>query len=425
MTSTTLEPSCPECGTQLATAPDEAPWCSACEWNLDHFPGEPRYSWFWNRMAAADRRAGYRSDRLLAESTDPEPVGRNDYRVLVGISAVVMAAMVAAIAGGLWLIVAGGPFWPIVIGLLLLGFAAVLRPRFQRFKPLLTTSYQVEPAQAPTLYEVMERIADRLETPRPDAVLITFGWNAGVLTTGPRPRRVLILGVQLLLALRPAEVVALLGHELGHLKYADTRRGLLTAPARDSFGRLSELIRPPAVSPWELGPSIQLAGLLIWQLTGGVVSWLLFAVHVAINRLSARDQRTVELRADDLAARAAGTEAALRLVDVLAAVPVLTGFVQHHVPKGEAALRWRRMLHAVRERESAGAPARRQLSIRTEASLFATHPAPGRRHQWLSARPPQVSAVHLTESEASALEQEFKPYAEALHRTMLKEIVHD
>lgn len=128
-----------------------------------------------------------------------------------------------------------------------------------------------------------------------------------------------MLGVPLLLALRPAEVIALLGHELGHLKYADVRRGTLTAPARHSFGRLSRLIRPPAVSPWELGPSIQLAGLLIWQLTAGVVSWLLFAVHLAINR------------------------------------PALTEYVQHHVPKGEAAVRWRRMLRTVRDRERAPA----------------------------------------------------------------------
>jgi heat shock protein HtpX len=79
----------------------------------------------------------------------------------------------------------------------------------------------------------------------------------------------------------------------------------------------------------------------------------------------------------------------------------------------------------VRERESAGAPARRQLSIRTEASLFASHPAPGRRHQWLATRPSHGAAVVVGEAEAAALEQEIKPYAEALHRTMLKNIIHD
>ena len=420
-----VEAACPRCGTALATAPEEAPWCAACEWNLDHFPREPGYSWFWNRIAGADRRAGFRSDRLLAASTEPVPVGRNDYRFLVAVSAVLMVVMVAAIVAGLWLIVVGGPFWPIVFGLLLLGFAAALRPRFRRLKPLLTTSYRVEQANAPTLHALIGRIAERLDAPRPDVVLFTFGWDAGVLTTGPRPRRVLVVGVQLLLALRPQEVVALLGHELGHLKYADPRRALLTAPARHTFGRLSELIRPPRVSALELGPSIQLGALLIWQLTGGVVSWLLFAVHLAINAVSARDQRTVELRADDLAARAAGTDAALDLLDVAADVPALAEYVQRHVPKGEAAAHWRRILRAVRERESAAAPMRRQLSIRTDASLFSSHPAPGRRHQWLAARPACAGAVIVGEAEAVTLEDEIRPYAEALHRTMLKAIVHD
>ena len=301
----------------------------------------------------------------------------------------------------------------------------MLRPRFTRLKPLLKISYRVEPADAPTLYALLARIAERLDAPRPDVVLITIGWNAGVVTTGPRPQRVPIIGVQLLLALRPQEVIALLGHELGHLKYADPRRSVFTAPARTTFGRLSEMIRPPRVSALELGPGIHLAGLLIWQLTGGVLSWLLFAVHLAINSLSARHDRTVELRADDLAARAAGTTAALELLDVLAAVPALAEYVQRHVPKGEAAVRWRRILRSVQERESTAAAGRRQLSIRTGASLFASHPAPGRRYQWLSTCPAHAPAVHVAEAEAAALEREIRPYAEALHRTMLKEIVHD
>jgi heat shock protein HtpX len=425
VTSTTLEEACPRCGTELTTVALEAPWCAACEWNLDHFPDDPACSWFWNRIATAEQRAGFRSHRLLAQSTQPDPVGRRDARVLTAISALLMVVMTAAIVAGLWLIIAGGPLWPIIAGLLLLAFAAVLRPRFQRLAPLLKRSYRVEPANAPTLHAIIGRIAERLDTPRPDLVLITFGWNAGVVTTGPRPRRVLILGVQFLLALRAQEVVALLGHELGHLKYADTRRLLRTAPARTTFGRLSELIRPPRVSALELGPGLALIGLTALQLTVGLVSWLLFAVHLAINSVIARDDRNVELRADDLAARAAGTAAALHLLDVSAALPALTDYVQHHVPKGEAAVYWRRMLRSVREREAGMAPERRQLSMRTEASLFASHPAPGRRHQWLAGRPEVAAAVVVGEAEEAALEQEIKPYAEALHRTMLKHIVHD
>jgi hypothetical protein len=39
----------------------------------------------------------------------------------------------------------------------------------------------------------------------------------------------------------------------------------------------------------------------------------------------------------------------------------------------------------------------RQLTIRTDASLFASHPTIGRRYQFLAARPPLPAAVTLTE----------------------------
>jgi heat shock protein HtpX len=422
--TTIVHDGCPHCGTALTTAPGEAPWCAGCEWNLDHFPPDEHMSWFWNRMVRADRRAGFLSDRLLALSPAPDPVGGHAYPLLVAVSAALMAVMVAAVAAGLWLVIAGGPFWPIVGGLALLGLAVVIRPRFSRLKPLLRTSYRVEPKDAPAFHALIDRIAERIGAPKPDLVLFDFDANASVTTTGPRPRRILVVGVRLLLALRPDEVVALLGHELGHLKYDDARRLLRTWPARTTFGRLSELVRP-RVTAIEVGPSPAIFALLLWQIVGGSLSLLLFAAHRAVRSVSARHDRTVELRADDSAVLAAGTDSVLRMVDVLAALPSLTGYLQHHVPKGEAAATWRRMLGSVRDREAAAAPARRQLSIRTDAWLLASHPAPGRRHQRLDGRPRQEAAVVVSDAEAEQLEQEVAPYAEALHRTMLKQIVHD
>jgi Zn-dependent protease with chaperone function len=230
----------------------------------------------------------------------------------------------------------------------------------------------------------------------------------------------MVIGVPLLLTLHPQEVVALIGHELGHLKYCDARRSLLTQPARTTFGRLGRLVRPPLVSAMQTGIGFHLVPLFLWQTVGGTLAVLFYAIHRKLNAIAARDDRTVELRADDAAAQAAGTDAALRLQDVLAMLPVLSTYVQHHVPRNEAAQLWRRMLHTVRERDAATAPAWRQLSNRTDASLWATHPAPGRRHQWLSTRPRRNAAVVLAEAEAEHLEREIVPYAEALHRTMLK-----
>jgi Zn-dependent protease with chaperone function len=410
---------CPECRTpSLTSLPDHAPWCADCEWNLDHFPPDPRSSWFWNRIATSDQRAGFRSDLELSRSD--APVAAGGFRFLVTLSAVLVTLMLALVAVGLWLIIAGGLLWPAVLGVVLIGVAALLRPRFGRLKTLLKRSYLVSREKRPGWHGLIDRIADEVDAPRPDVLLFNFSWNAGVFAAGWRRRRVLVLGVPLLLSLRPQEVVALIGHELGHIKYDDNRRILFTQPARTTFGRLSALIRPPQVSALEIGPSLILIGLLFLQLTAGTVSWLLFATHLGINAVAGRDSRTVELRADELAARAAGTEATLHMLDVLAMLPSLLTYVQHHVPRGEAAALWRRMLRSVQEREAPTAPAWRQLSNRTDASLLATHPAPGRRHQWLATRPRQQAAVALDEEDAARLERELAPYAEALHRTMLR-----
>ncbi|MEU4240614.1 M48 family metallopeptidase [Actinoplanes sp. NPDC026619] len=416
---TTIEADrCPRCDTTLTRLAEHEPWCPQCEWNLDHYADDPRASWFWRRMSRSDHEAGFRSHRRLAE-TATTAVIRSD-RFLVAVSALLMLAMVTAVIAGLALIIVGGPFFPIVFGLILLFLAALLLPRWTRLKRLLENSYRVETTNAPTMWALIDRIAAELGAAKPDVLLFDFSWNAGVTTVGPRPRRVLTIGVPLLLLLTPPQVIALIGHEMGHLKHADLRRVTLTDPARRTFGRLSRLVRPPRISAWDLGlEPFSTAALAVWQLTGGTVSWLLFAAHLGINAAASEDDRAVELRADAAAARMAGTAAAMEMIDVLAMLPTLTGYVQHHVPKGEAAATWRRMLRSIQEREIATAPAWRQLSIRTDASLFASHPAPGRRHQWLATQPATAPAVEI---DGEALENEIRPYAEALHRTMLRHV---
>jgi heat shock protein HtpX len=210
---------------------------------------------------------------------------------------------------------------------------------------------------------------------------------------------VLVLGVPLLLALRPQHLVALLGHEIGHLKHDDNARVQLTQPARSTFGRLSGMVRPGRVESLEFS----LFGLpvLMWQLVTGTLAALLWLVHLGMNALAGGDDRRVELRADAAAAQVAGTAAALEMLDVMAMMPELTKYVQHHVPEGKAAAKWRAFLTDVRERESGVASAWRQLSARTEAS----HPAPGRRHQWLARQTAQAAAVMIDQAEAGRIEK--------------------
>ncbi|MEU8615959.1 hypothetical protein AB0C29_49055, partial [Actinoplanes sp. NPDC048791] len=74
------------------------------------------------------------------------------------------------------------------------------------------------------------------------------------------------------------------------------------------------------------------------------------------------------------------------------------------------------LLAGVRERAAGEAGALRQLTIREHASMLASHPAPGRRHEWLRARPYLDPAVTVTPMEAEKLGAELAPYAEQLRR---------
>ena len=162
---------------------------------------------------------------------------------------------------------------------------------------------------------------------------------------------------------------------------------------------------------------------LAWKLAGGALSLLLWWIHLGLNVVGARDSRRVELRADALAMQAAGSAAATDMIDVAASVPTLSGYVQHHVPTGEAGDAWRRFLLIVREREADGLPMRRQLSIRRQASLFASHPTPGRRHEWMTNQPPREPAIRVEATAATRIEREIKPYAEKMHQRMLDNVL--
>jgi heat shock protein HtpX len=167
------------------------------------------------------------------------------YALLLALSTLLQLADVALAAAGVWMIVSDPWFWPIAGGPVLIGLAACFRPRLGRLKPLLGHGYLVERKNAPTLHRMIDRLAADLRAPRPDVVIFDFGFNAGVTRVGPRQIRVLTLGVPLLLALTPQQMVALGGHELGHLKYEDNRRRLLLQPAATFFGRLARVFRPP------------------------------------------------------------------------------------------------------------------------------------------------------------------------------------
>ncbi|MBB4748345.1 M48 family metallopeptidase [Actinoplanes lobatus] len=411
---------CPLCAGALTTLPEQEPWCGACEWNLDAFPPVEDAGWYSRRIIERDRRAGFRAHRELATSEPDENGGRTAYRILLLISGLLVLGNLGLAGYGLYLVIWGDPLFPKMFGLMLAGLAWVFRPRIGSFKRFLSEdTYLVERTDAPVLHRLIELVAAEIGAPVPDRLMIDYAGNASVAVVGFRRTSVLTLGLPLLVALRPQELVALIGHELGHLKHEDSARALLIQPATTTFGRLAEMVRPPAEEDVVGAGDPAIVVYRLWQAVGGTLALLLSAAHIRIGVVAADGNRRVELRADAMAARAAGSEAALSILDALTQMGMFFEHIQPWVPKGEAGPAWRRLIHAVREREQPDGPARLQLTARTGATLLASHPPAGRRHQWLAARPPQPAHLVVDPATAARLDREIDRYAEALHRAMI------
>ncbi|MBV1854957.1 M48 family metalloprotease [Catellatospora tritici] len=416
---------CPACQSPLVSENDAAPWCERCEWNLAHFPAPLGVIWLFRWLHRRERHLGFASHaRLVRELATVQ--ARQSLRpqtvVLVGVSALLLLIPLAAVAAGAWLIaVSGGFFPPILLGLLLIAAAYALRPRVTRLTDVTHDTYPLSADKQPELFALITRTAAAVGAPMPDHVALTERAEAWTAVAGLRGRRVLGLGIPLLVALDPQQTVALLAHELSHFTHRDSRRALLTMPARTMFGRLARALRPPRRDALELhlrGAYALVIG--VWQLVGGLLCWLLYSAHFAMNLLAERVSRRDEALADLGGARAAGSLAAQRLTEQLVLLPVILPVVDGRVEPGEALARWRAGLAAARERHAGRTGRLLQLSNRTYASLFSSHPAPGRRHDLLKAAPFQQATVVVTPEQALRLDAELHPYAEALRGELAK-----
>ncbi|KAB1911274.1 M48 family metallopeptidase [Micromonospora sp. AMSO31t] len=408
---------CPKCGAATVSIREALPWCAGCEWNLDGYDRArqaPELGWSW-----IDRRTHRLAGRLTRQQYAAlvgrplESAGWSLAGALtVGISVLLLAGVLALAVTGVWLLFAYPfPNFAVVLGLALIGLALALRPRFGRVPPDVDVLTR---AEAPELHALVEEVATRIGAPVPHVLGVDNDLNAYATAVGLRRRRLLCLGLPLWGALDGPARVALLGHELGHFVNGDVRRGPLTQPALTMLGSAADLFRP--------APGTHDAGfiVLIGEWLGRMVSWvlsrLLFAGHLALAATALRGSQRAEYLADEMAARAAGTAGATRLLDVLLSTESVALVVRQAARGGHGAAAWRagtaRSLAAAVDR----LPLVRQLSVREEMSLFATHPPAGLRHRMLTARSWQDPAVVLTEARAERIDAELVRHYERAGR---------
>lgn len=340
-----------------------------------------------------DRRAHRLAYRL---TMDPSRTGGRARLLLLAASVLLLAAT-AGIAGlGAWIIYTTWLSLATVFGVLLLLLGYVLRPRLGRLDP---DADRLEPGSAPAFFALLRRVADATGAPMPDVVLVDSRLNASASAVGLRRMKVLTIGLPLWAVLAPQERVALLGHELGHFVNGDVRRGPLTGVATRTLGELSLIFRPGAPSGDSL---LMMAADMLARAVLRVVHSGTVAAQVLLVWLSMRESQYAEYLADDLAARAAGTEAAVSFFDLLARSETLDMYVRRDARAGLSPAAARASVAELRVAD----PVVRQRSIREEVSMFASHPPSGLRARRITQLPPAAPAVPLTDADDTAIDAE-------------------
>lgn len=365
--------------------------------------GRP-FGWRWvdSRLYRAAYRSNARLFATLSQQDLAKPHASLTRAAVVVISVALLLAIVAMFAGGIALIVVGFPSLWIIPGTVLVVVAIVLRPRFGRIDPLL------EPLtrdQAPTLFRLIDRVADAIGAPGPHVVGVDRDLNAFATAVGLRRTRVLGIGLPLWVMLAPQQRVALLAHELGHFANGDIRRGPLTQLAFTTIGTAAILTHP---DPDDLRRSVGLwyfaalcSHVILW-----IVSGIFSLIHIGLLALALRDSQRGEYLADRWAVTVAGSAGARGLTDTLVTSTRMAPMVARAAMRTADVAQWRQAAAESRERLAADLPSRRERSISDEATLFAGHPPAGLRHRMVEARPWQDPTVVLTEAESAQIDAE-------------------
>ena len=190
------------------------------------------------------------------------------------------------------------------LALVCLIFSWLARPNFSS-----RNDQSLTPQQAPELFALIAEVAALLHAPAPRIVRINGQVNAFVTREGFPPRFSLTLGLPLMFAFHPQELLDLLAHELAHEVNGDPLRGQWMAAAMNVLYALRLALYP---GRWDVGGVGTLTFWIRWLLVSPVLG-LLWVFDLLLGEASQR----AEYRADLLAASISGSEAAVSGLDKL------------------------------------------------------------------------------------------------------------
>jgi Zn-dependent protease with chaperone function len=337
---------------------------------------------------------------------------RTALAVLLATPVHVMTLAVAAL--GVVLLWPGESTFHKILGAGCLVFAYGLRPTLGDGRPDGST---VDLRRSPQTAALVREVAGVVGGAQPTRVELSSDLTADLRLTG-LSGRVLSISAPLWLALTGPERVALLGHQLGHLARGDVRLRRYLDGAVHTL-REWEAFTAPYRPGLALDPDRQVlamsssGGNIVVQnaatgIIADIVSVLLWPARVllagyrgAIERLTAPSRRQEALHADAAAARAAGSDAAVGLLEVLLALPAVETSANRAVSNRSD------IAAAIAERMAAfDAGQRRALRNGDAAAAVGNHPPTLERLRLVEAQPRVESGIRMSADRWAAIDEE-------------------
>lgn len=399
---------CPSCKATIEVDPRYPVWCE-CGWNIR--PQQMQARNVFDRIYASVSTKAGRSllnEVLHRQSLRP---AFTPGMVLAAIIALCVHGVVVLMAvAGIAVIIAGWPsLYLVVLGGTLLVVAWFFRPRLV---PPPATVLSRE--SFPELYALVDRIADGLDSPHVDGLVVTGAFNASFARVGWRRRRIISIGLPLWSILTPQERVAIIGHELGHGINGDWLRSFLIGGAVNILLTWYVLVDPAGASP-------QVRGALGFGYDLGIL--LLYPIRLMIKALSFvlasllwRSSQRAEYLADYLGATASGSAAALSALNKLHQGWNFNIMVDVILNERQGAFlpEFQRRFAAIPPRELERVKRIEQLE---STRLDATHPPTAYRIEFLSTRWLEPQVV-FSKSESDRIDQELKTLTPSAERAI-------
>jgi Zn-dependent protease with chaperone function len=363
-----------------------------------------------------DRSTGRRMDRSIGRTMGPGKLRRS----VMLLSLLIVSTPFCVAALGLALIaVHHETVVAIGAGVLLVAVGYYLRtPKHKNTKATLRRP------DAPKVFGVLDDICAQLNAPRIDGIHVLAEVNA-YMAEYSKTERILGIGAPLWLALEPAERVALLAHEIGHLINHDPARGRLSYAALGTLARWHDLSHPPMLIDGATNSRFYFEDRgLIDRVFGFLYGTAIAALSRGFETLMFADSQRAEYLADLAAASVAGTAAKTELLRKLILSPLAEdALTQTYFDGSKHIAVFDKMARAIADPIPEKANALNAEAMMSLHRIDSTHPPTRYRLDVVAAAGHPAPALDAAQMDWAGMDQELSAFFQRMERALLSQII--